>query len=95
MVHICEPEVGKSLSDDEEKRSDKGLRKCQVGSKESSYFQVGNEMGSLDIIDCQVGREEIPRCQVGKGSELRLVEGLMSSEVSSDQQGELTGEDWK
>jgi hypothetical protein len=95
MVHICELEAGKSLSDDEDKRSDKGLRNCQVGSKESSYFQVGNEMGPLDLIDCQVGREEIPRCQVGKGSELRLVEGLMSSEVSSDQQRELTEEDQK
>jgi len=66
-----------------------------VSSKESSDNHVGNEMGPLDLIDYQVDREEIPRCQVGKGSELRLVEGLMSSEMSSDQQGDLTEEDHK
>jgi hypothetical protein len=36
MVHIFDLEDGKSLSDDEEKRSNKGLRNCQVGNKESS-----------------------------------------------------------
>jgi hypothetical protein len=35
VVHIYEPEAGKSLSDDEEKRSEKGLRSYQVGSEES------------------------------------------------------------
>jgi hypothetical protein len=61
VVHICEPEAGKSLSDGEEKRSEKGLRNCQVGSEEISDCQVGNEMGSLeDLIDCQEGRAEIP-----------------------------------
>jgi hypothetical protein len=39
MVHICEPEAGKSLSDDEQKRSEKGLRNCQVRSEELSGFQ--------------------------------------------------------
>jgi hypothetical protein len=53
VVHICEPEAGRSLSDDEEKRSEKGLRNFQVSSEESSDCQVGNEMGSLeDLIDC-------------------------------------------
>jgi hypothetical protein len=66
-----------------------------VGSKESLDCQVGNEMGPLDLIDLQVGREEIPRFQVGKGSELRLVEGIMSSKVSSYQQRELMEEDQK
>jgi hypothetical protein len=57
VVHICEPEAGKGLSDDEEKRSEKGLRSFQVGSNESSDYQVGNEMRSLeDLIDCQMGR---------------------------------------
>jgi hypothetical protein len=39
VVHICEPEAGKSLSDDEEKRSEKDLRNCQVGSEELSSCQ--------------------------------------------------------
>jgi hypothetical protein len=42
MVHICEPETGKSLSDDEQKRSEKGLRNCQVSSEELSGCLVGN-----------------------------------------------------
>jgi hypothetical protein len=90
VVHICEPEAGKSLSDGEEERSSRDLRNCQVGGEELSSFQVGNEMGSLeDLIDCQEGRTEIPNFQVGKGSEMRLVDNLMNSEVSSYQQGEL------
>jgi hypothetical protein len=96
MVHICEPEAGRNLSDDEEKRSEKGLRNCQVSSEESSDFQVGNEMGSLeDLIDCQMGRTKIPDFQVGKGEEMRLSDSLMNSEVSLDQQGEMMEEDQK
>jgi hypothetical protein len=69
-------------------------RSFQVGSNESSDFQVGNEMGSLeDLIDCQVGREEIPYFQVGKGEKMRHAKSLMNSEVSSDQRGELTEKD--
>jgi hypothetical protein len=68
VVHVCEPEAGKSLSDD--------------------------EMGSLeDLIDCQVSREEIPYFQVGKGEKMRLSKSLMNSEVSLDQQEELTEKD--
>jgi hypothetical protein len=45
-----------------ERTSVDDLKVCQVGSNESSYCQVGNEMGSLgDLINYQVGRrEEIP-----------------------------------
>jgi hypothetical protein len=35
------------------KRSVEGLIYCQRSSVESSNFQVGNEMGSVDIIDCR------------------------------------------
>jgi hypothetical protein len=84
MVHICEPETGKSLNDDEKKRSEKGLINCQVSIEELSGFLEGNEMRSLDdIIDCQEGREEIPDFQVGKGEDMRLSDSLMNSEVSS------------
>jgi hypothetical protein len=108
MIHICEPEIGRHLSDEEEVRSDEDLINCQVGrnglssfqvgnrkrsveglvyyqrsSVESSNFQVGNEMGSVDLIDFQVGRREVPNCQVGRGKEMRLSESLRSSEVSS------------
>jgi hypothetical protein len=92
LIHICEPEIGRHLSDEEEVRSVKDLINCQEGrnglssfqvgngkrsgggliyfqrsSTESSNFQVGNEMGSVDLIDFQVGRKEVPNCQVGKG----------------------------
>jgi hypothetical protein len=118
LIHICEPEIGRHLSDEEEVRSDEDLINCQVGrnglsscqvgnrkrsvegliycqrsSVESSNFQVGNEMGSVDLIDCQVGRREVPNFQVGRGKEMRLSESLRSSEVSSGQQGVLIGED--
>jgi hypothetical protein len=33
VVHICEPEAGKSLSDDEEERSSRDLRNCQGGQR--------------------------------------------------------------
>jgi hypothetical protein len=72
MVCICEPEVGENLSD-EEKRSMEDLMNFQEGSDEDSYFQVGNEMRSVDLIDCQEGRSEIPDCKVGKGDEVRLL----------------------
>jgi hypothetical protein len=93
MVHICEPEAMRNLSDDEEKISKKGLRNYQVSSEESLDFQVGNEMGSLeDLIDYQM---EISYCQVCKGEDMRLFDSLMNSEVSLDQQGELMEEDRK
>jgi hypothetical protein len=61
MVHVCEPEAGRNLSDIEEERSLEDLMNCQGGIDEFSNFQVGNEMGSLeDLIYCQVGRREIP-----------------------------------
>jgi hypothetical protein len=55
MVHVCEPETGRNLSDDEEKRSLEDLVNCQEGRNESSDCQMGNEMRSLDdLIDFQV-----------------------------------------
>ena len=36
MVHVCEPEAGRNLSDDDEKRSLEDLRDCQAGSEEFS-----------------------------------------------------------
>jgi hypothetical protein len=66
VVYICEPEVGESLSDEEEKRS-VDLINCQEGSDEISDFQVGNEMRSVDLIDFQEGRGEIPEFPGGKG----------------------------
>jgi hypothetical protein len=86
VVHIYEPEAGKSLSDDEEKRLDKGLKTAKW-EEESLGFQVGNGGDQLDdLIDCQVGREETPYFQVGKGEE-------MNSAESSYKQDELMEED--
>ena len=72
------------------KGSTEGLTYCQGGSGESSDCQVGNEMGSLDLIDCQVGSKKFPNCQVGRGKEMRLSESLMNLEEGSNQQGVLT-----
>jgi hypothetical protein len=111
MVHACEPEAGRNLSDDEEERSLEDLVNCQGGSEESSICKEGNEMGSLDdlrdcqvsskeLLDCQVGNvmrslEDLIEFQVGRGKEMRLSKSLMNSEESSDQQGVLTGEGQK
>ena len=74
------------------KRSLEGLAYCQGGSGESSDFQVGNEMGPVDLIHYQVGSRKFPGCQVGKGEKMRLCESLMNSEESLDQQGVLMKE---
>jgi hypothetical protein len=111
MVHACEPEAGRNLSDDEEERSLEDLVNCQGGSEESSICKEGNEMGSLDdlrdcqvsskeLLDCQVGNvmrslEDLIEFQVGRGKEMRLSKSLMNSEESSYQQGVLTGEGQK
>ena len=42
MVHACEPEAGRNLSDDDEQRSLEYLRDYQVSTKEISIFQMGN-----------------------------------------------------
>jgi hypothetical protein len=112
MVQVCEPEVGRNLSDEDELRSLEDLIDCQEGRTKTSNSQVGNEMrslrdlidcqednreisccqegnemGSEDLIDCQEGSIKFPYCQVGRGIEVRLCKSLMSSELSSDQQG--------
>jgi hypothetical protein len=38
-IHICEPEIGRNLSDDEEKRSVRDLINCQEGRRELSSCQ--------------------------------------------------------
>jgi hypothetical protein len=53
QIHICEPETGRYLGD-EEGRSEEGLINYQESRDGFSYYQVGNEMRSLeDILDCQ------------------------------------------
>jgi hypothetical protein len=76
MVHVCELEDGRNLSDDEEKRSLEDLVNCQEGSEESSDCQMGNEMRSSDDLrDCQVSSEEISIFQ--EGNEMRSLEDLI------------------
>jgi hypothetical protein len=66
VVHIYVPEHGKTLSDDEGKRSENDLRNFQVGSEELSSCQVGNEKRSLvDLKYFQVSSNEISDFQVG------------------------------
>jgi hypothetical protein len=38
MVYICEPEIGRHLSDEEEVRSTEDLINCQEGRDEFSNF---------------------------------------------------------
>jgi hypothetical protein len=79
LVCICEPEVGETLSDEEE-RSVSGLINCQEGRDEFSNCQVGNEMRSLeDLIDCQEDSSGNSYCQEGNG--MRLAEDLVNCQV--------------
>jgi hypothetical protein len=66
MVHVCELETGRNLSDiEDELRSLEDLKDCQEGRTKNLGCQKANEMRSLeDLIDYQKGREEIPE---GKG----------------------------
>jgi hypothetical protein len=48
VVHICEPEIGRHLSDEEEVRSDEDLINCQEGRNGLSSFQVGNGKRSVE-----------------------------------------------
>jgi hypothetical protein len=50
-------------------------------------------MGSVDLIVCQEGSRKIPYFQVGRDKQVRLCESLMNSEVSLDQQMQLTEEE--
>jgi hypothetical protein len=66
VVHVWEPEVGRNLNDDEEKRSLEDLRDCQAGSEEFSICQDGNKKRSQDDLkDCEEGRRENPGCKEG------------------------------
>jgi hypothetical protein len=51
VVHICELEAGRNLSDDEENRSLEDLRDCQVGrGKEVILFE---SIESSEVSSCQ------------------------------------------
>jgi hypothetical protein len=68
VVHICEPEIGRNLSDEEEVRSVKDLINCQEGRSELSSCQVGNGRRSVDdLIDFQEGSDGSSSFQVGNG----------------------------
>jgi hypothetical protein len=54
---------------------------------------MGNEMGPFGHLDYQVGSKNFPNCQVGRGKEMRLSEGLMNSEESSDSTRSV--EEWR
>jgi hypothetical protein len=69
------------------KRPSGGLIYYKGSSAENSDCQVGDEMGSVDLIDCKVGSGKFPNFQVGKEKEMRLSKSIRSSEVSSCQKG--------
>ena len=48
------------------------------------------KMGSIDLIVCQGSSRDIPYCQVGRDEQMRLSEGLINSEMSWNQPGEMT-----
>jgi hypothetical protein len=68
LIHICEPETGRNLSDEEEKRSVEDLINYQGGISELSSFQVGNERRSMDVlIEFQEGSDGSSSFQAGNG----------------------------
>jgi hypothetical protein len=50
LIHICELEIGKNLSDEEEKKLDEDNINCQVDRNGISSCQVGNENKSVEGI---------------------------------------------
>jgi hypothetical protein len=105
-ISVCEDELGsaedlKDCQEDspeipncqegKELRLLRDLTDCHEDSQGISHCQEGNDMRSLrDLMDCQEGSRKIPICQVGMGTEMRLFESLMNSEVSLNQPEELT-----
>jgi hypothetical protein len=80
VVHICEPEDGRNLSDEEEVRSDEDLINFQGSRDGFSYCQVGNEMRLLeDLIDCQEDSSGNSYFQVG--NDMRLAEDFINCQV--------------
>jgi hypothetical protein len=68
-----------------------GLSESLMDSKVSSIQQgLLMKMGSVDLIVCQEGSTDIPYCQMGRDEQMRLYVGLINSEVSWNQPGELT-----
>jgi hypothetical protein len=67
LIHICGPETGRNLNDEEEEeRSSRDLRNCQAGEDELSNCQVGNgKRPSGGLAYCQEGSDEGSYCQVG------------------------------
>jgi hypothetical protein len=63
VVHVCEPEDGRNINDDDELRSLEDLMNYQEGRDEISNCQVGNGMRSLEgLIECQEDSEGILYC---------------------------------
>jgi hypothetical protein len=63
MVHICEPETRRDLS---ELGSAEDLKNCQEGREEIPVFQVGSELRSLrDLRDYHEDSQGISHCQLG------------------------------
>jgi len=66
LIHTCELEIGRHLSDEEEVRSDEDLINCQVGRNGLSSCQVGNgKRSSGGLMCCQRMSAESSNCQVG------------------------------
>jgi hypothetical protein len=59
MVHVCEPEAGRNISDDGEERSRKDIIDYQVGRDGLSNCEVGNRKRSSEgLVYCQEGSAE-------------------------------------
>jgi hypothetical protein len=53
MVHICEPETGRILGEENGMGSNEYLKNCREGREEIPNFQVGKELRSAeDLTDC-------------------------------------------
>jgi hypothetical protein len=71
MVQVCEPKVGRNLSDaEDDMRLAEDLKDCQEDNIGIPNCQEGNEMRSLrDLTDGQEDNEGISHCQ--EGNEMR------------------------
>jgi hypothetical protein len=80
LIHICELETGRNLSDEEDKGSGGDLTNYHEGRDEFSYFQVRNEMRSIDdLIECQDNNRGNSYFQVG--NDMRLARDLRNYQV--------------
>jgi hypothetical protein len=83
MVHICEPEAGRNLSDDEEERSLEDLMNCQVGKVDFQIARWAIRRDQVMISRLPGGQNENSNCQ--EGNEMRSLEDLIDCQEGREE----------